>query len=124
MTMHKSRAVLGFFSGSVVLALLTFASFRLRLNLAKVVRRDLIVVLLCPRLVNFLESAVIFLIGGGCLTFLFAPPMFSLRATDSFEVAGLISAAESHDCRFWSADNPPRGASFQLTLPAKAEASE
>ena len=66
MNLHEWRAELQFFAGSVALKLLTFASFRLRLNLATVVRPDLVVALLCPRRVNFLESAVLSLIGGGC----------------------------------------------------------
>ena len=34
------------------------------------------------------------------------------------------SIVESHGGRLWAADNPPRGASFHLTLPTKAEAHE
>src|SRR5437660_7902980 len=34
------------------------------------------------------------------------------------------SIVESHGGRMWAADNPPRGASFHLTLPTKAEAHE
>ena len=58
------------------------------------------------------------------MTYLFAPPIFSLRGTDPFEVAGLISAAESRGSRLWAVDNALRGASFHLTLPAKGEVSE
>jgi hypothetical protein len=48
MTLHKLRAVLQFIAGSVALALLTLTSFRLRLNLATVVRLNFVVVLLSP----------------------------------------------------------------------------
>jgi hypothetical protein len=123
MTLHKWRAVLQFFAGSVALALLTFASFRLRLSLATVLRLDLVVVLLSPW-ANYPESTVVSLIGGGCLAYLFPPPIFSLLVTDPFEVAGLISIAESHGSRLWAVDNPPRGAGFHLTLAANVEASE
>ena len=58
------------------------------------------------------------------LTYLFAPPIFCLRATDPFELAGPLSVAEAHGNRLWAVDNAPRGASFRLTLPAKVEASE
>jgi hypothetical protein len=124
MTAHECREVLRFFAGSIALAWLTFASFRPHLDLAKDVRPDLVVVLLCPRRVDFVESAVVSLIGGGCLTYLFASPIFSLRTRNPFEVGSLISVSESHGCRFWSAGNPPRGASFLLTLSGNAEASE
>jgi PAS domain S-box-containing protein len=34
------------------------------------------------------------------------------------------SIVESHDGRLWAVDNPPRGATFCFTLPAKAEADD
>ena len=66
MNLHEWRAVLQFVAGSVALELLTFANFRLRLNLATVVSPDLVVVPVCPCRVNFLESGVLSLIGGEC----------------------------------------------------------
>ena len=58
------------------------------------------------------------------MTYLFAPPIFCLRATDPFEVAGLIFVAEANGNRLWTVDNAPCGASFHFTLPAKVEASK
>jgi len=124
MNLHEWRAVLQFFAGSVALKLLTLASFRLRLNLATVVRPDLVVVLLSPRRVNFLGSARSISHRRRVLTYLFAPAIFCLRATDPFEVAGLISVSEAHGNRLWNVDNAPYGASFHFTLPAKVEASK
>ena len=58
------------------------------------------------------------------LTYPFAPPIFCLRATEPFEVAGLISVAEAHGNRLWNVDNAPCGAGFHITLTANVEASK
>jgi C4-dicarboxylate-specific signal transduction histidine kinase len=77
-------------AGIVALGLLTLVCHRLRLNLATAVCLYLIVVVLLSVQGNFLSSAVVSLIAVACLMYYFAPPIFSFRVKDQFEVVAII----------------------------------
>ena|SRR5882724_7362550 len=77
-------------AGIVALALLTLVCHRLRLNLATAVCLYLMVVVLLSVQGNFLSSGVVSLIAVGCLMYYFAPPIFSFRVKDQFEVVAII----------------------------------
>ncbi len=67
MALHRWRAVVQCLFGGMAIALLTFACFRLRLNLATTVCLYLIVIVLLSLQGSFLSSAVVSLIAVGCL---------------------------------------------------------
>ena len=80
------RAVAQCLAGAIALALLTFFCFRLRLNLATAVCLYLIIIVLLSLQGSFLSSAVVSFIAVGCLAYFFAPPIFSFRVSDPFEI--------------------------------------
>lgn len=90
MALHRWRAVVQCLFGGIAIALLTFACFRLRLNLATTVCLYLIVIVLLSLQGSFLSSAVVSLIAVGCLAYYFAPPIFSFRVSDPFEIVAII----------------------------------
>ena len=88
MALHRWRAVVQCLFGGMAIALLTFACFRLRLNLLSGLY--LIVIVLLSLQGSFLSSAVVSLIAVGCLAYYFAPPIFSFRVSDPFEIVAIL----------------------------------
>jgi two-component system sensor kinase FixL len=84
------RSVAQFLLGGIAVALVTFVCLRLRLNLATTVCLYLIVIVLLSLQGRFLSSAVVSIIAVGCLAYYFAPPIFSFRVSDPFEVVAII----------------------------------
>jgi PAS domain S-box-containing protein len=67
------------FFGGVGLALLTFICFRLKLTLATTGFAYLIVIALLALMGSFIGSIVLSIVAVGCLSYFFAPPLFSFR---------------------------------------------
>jgi len=85
------RAVAQYLSGSIALALLTFVCFRFQLDLATTAFLYLIAIALLSLQGSFLLSAVLSLIGVGCLAYYFAPPDFSFHVSDPFDAVAIIA---------------------------------
>src|SRR6266850_1531441 len=84
------RAVAHYLSGGIALALITFVSLRLGLNLVMTACLYLIVIVLLSLRGSFLLSTVSSLVGVGCLAYYFAPPDFSFRVSDPLDAAIII----------------------------------
>ncbi len=84
------RAVAQCMPGTIALGLLSFFCFRVRLNLATTVCLYLIIIVLLSLQDSFLSSAVVSFIAVGCLAYLFAPPIFSFRVSDPFEIVATV----------------------------------
>jgi len=76
--------------GSFAVALLTLFCYWFQLNLAAAVCLYLIVVVLLSLQGNFLSSAVVSLFAVGCLTYYFAPPIFSFRVSHRFDLLAIF----------------------------------
>jgi len=85
------RAVAQYLSGGIALALLTFVCFRFQLDLATTAFLYLIAIALLSLQGSFLLSAVLSLIGVGCLAYYFAPPDFSFHVSDPFDAVAIIA---------------------------------
>jgi C4-dicarboxylate-specific signal transduction histidine kinase len=85
------RVVAQCLSGSMAIALLTFVCFRLRLNLATTAFLYLIIIVLVSLQGSFLLSAVFSLIAAGCLSYYFAPPIFSFRDADPLDTVAIAA---------------------------------
>jgi two-component system sensor kinase FixL len=85
------RAVAQYLSGSIALALLTFVCFRLGLDLATTAVLYLILITLLSLQGSFLLSAILSLIGVGCLAYYFAPPIFSFHVSDPLNAVAIIA---------------------------------
>jgi PAS domain S-box-containing protein len=84
------RTVAECLAGAIALALLTFVCFRLGLNLATTECLFLMIVVLLSLRASFVSSAVVSLIGVASLAYYFAPPNFSIKVSDPFEVVAII----------------------------------
>jgi len=80
-----------FLLASTALALLTFVCFRLRFNLAATALLYLMIVVLLSLKGNLLSSTAVSLIAVGCLAYYFAPPIFSFRVDDPFNLLAIIT---------------------------------
>jgi C4-dicarboxylate-specific signal transduction histidine kinase len=78
-------------AGTIGLASVTVICFRLRLNLATTTCLYLTIIVLLSLRGCFLASIVVSLIGVGCLAYYFAPPIFSFRVDDPFNLAAIIA---------------------------------
>ena len=85
------RAVAQYLSGGIALALLTFVCFRLGLDLATTAVLYLILITLLSLQGSFLLSAILSLIGVGCLAYSFAPPIFSFHVSDPLNAVAIIA---------------------------------
>jgi len=85
------RAVAYFLCGVIAFALVTFICFSLRLTLATPAFLYLIVIVLLSLYGSFVLSAAFSLIGVGCLAYYFAPPIFSFRIDDPFNVVATVA---------------------------------
>jgi two-component system, OmpR family, sensor histidine kinase KdpD len=85
------RSLLRAIPASVVVAVITFISFGLRLTFPTVSFCFLIIVVLQSLIGDFLSSAVISLICFLCLNYFFVPPIFSFRVSDSSDTVALLA---------------------------------
>src|ERR1700721_2552762 len=74
--------------GGIGMALLTFVCVRLEFNLAEAAFVYLILITVLSRWGNFAGSVLLSIAAVGCLTYFFAPPLFSLRMENPDYVAG------------------------------------
>jgi C4-dicarboxylate-specific signal transduction histidine kinase len=85
------RAVAQCLFGSIALGVVTFVCFRLRFNLSTTAFLYLLVIVSLSLQGSFLSAAVVSLLGVMGLAYFFAPPIFSLRVDDPFNVVAIIA---------------------------------
>jgi PAS domain S-box-containing protein len=76
---------------TIAIALVTFVCFQLHLNLAATAFLYLIIVVLLSLKGSLLSSTAVSLIAVGCLAYYFAPPIFSFRVDDPFNILAIIT---------------------------------
>jgi K+-sensing histidine kinase KdpD len=77
--------------GCLLIGLITYVCYQLRLNLSIAGFVYLIVVVLQSLLGSFGSSAVVSVVAVLCLDFLFTPPVFSFEVTNPLDILALIS---------------------------------
>jgi two-component system sensor histidine kinase KdpD len=77
--------------GLLLIALITFAGYRLQLNLTVTGFVYLIVIVLQSLISNFFSSALVSVAAVLCLDFFFTPPRFSLEVTSPLDILALLS---------------------------------
>lgn len=85
------RSLLRAVPGCVIVGLITFICFGLRLNYMTVSFCFLIIVVLQSLLGDFVSSAVVSVVSFLALNYFFIPPIFSLRVSDSSDTVALIA---------------------------------
>ena len=79
------------FLGSIALALVTLAFFKLGVDLAPTAFAYLVVILVCSLMGSFIASALLAIISIAGLAYFFAPPIFSLRIDDPQHIMVVIA---------------------------------
>src|SRR5579872_4351906 len=77
--------------GCILIAVITYVCYRLRLNLTITGFGYLIVVVLQSLFGSFASSATVSVLAVLCLDFFFTPPLFSFEVTNPLDVLALIS---------------------------------
>lgn len=90
-TVHLGRSATQYLAGGLSLALLTLLGFRLGLDLPTAAFLYLILVTLLSLMGSFLGSMLFSLAAVACLSYFFAPPIFSLRVDSPRDVV-LVTA--------------------------------
>jgi signal transduction histidine kinase len=90
-TARFRRLAAQYIIGAAALALLTFVCFRLGFDLATTAFVYLIVITLVSLMGSFIGSAILSIVTVACLTYFFAPPIFSLRIDSAQQVLVVIS---------------------------------
>jgi signal transduction histidine kinase len=85
------RALAYFLCGGIAFALVTLICFRLGLNFATPAFLYLIVIVLLSLYGSFALSAAFSLVGVSCLAYYFAPPIFSFRGDDQFNIVATVA---------------------------------
>jgi two-component system sensor histidine kinase KdpD len=85
------RALIRSVPGCLLIGLITYVCYRLRLNLSVAGFVYLIVVVLQSLVGNFASSAAVSLVAVLCLDFFFVPPFFSFEVTNPLDILALIS---------------------------------
>jgi PAS domain S-box-containing protein len=88
---HYVQSVRPYLAGALSFALLTLVGFRLGFDLPTAAFLYLILVTLLSAMAGFLASMLSSLAAGACLSYFFAPPIFSLRIDSPRDVA-LVAA--------------------------------
>lgn len=85
------RSVLRAVPATVIVGVLTFICYTIRLDFPTVSFLYLIVVVLQSLTGDFLSSAIVSVVSFLCLNYFFVPPIFSLRVSDPSDTVALIS---------------------------------
>jgi two-component system sensor histidine kinase KdpD len=85
------RSILRVIPGILVVGLVTFICFELKVNLTTTAFLYLIVVVLQSLYGDFASAAVVSVIANLCLNYYFIPPIFSFMVNDSSDAVALIS---------------------------------
>ena len=89
-TYNFGRSVVQCLLGSIVLALVTFVCFRLRVNLTIACLLYLAVVVLASVMDAFVAAVLVSVVAVLCLDYFFAEPLFSLRMDDPLNIVAAI----------------------------------
>jgi K+-sensing histidine kinase KdpD len=90
-TLRFWRSAAQFFVGSIALALVTLACFRLDVGLATTAFIYLIAIVLLSLTSGFLVSAILCIVAAGALGYFFAPPLFDFRFDYPLDVVPVIA---------------------------------
>jgi len=86
-----SRSAPQSFLAIIALAGLTFVCFRLQLNISTVGFLYLLLIVLLSLAGDYVASVVTCVVAAVCLTYFFAPPIFSIRVDDPLNIVAIIA---------------------------------